>query len=428
MAKDSTKKIDIADNVEEEKEEVEIKKSRRLASLEERQDKAEKEISDFYQNKDFSFQRPDRPSKGLGWLVIVWSIVFGLIAGTAASFFILSRETIKIPFIGKEIKLAEFLPAQEFNSITEKNVTVLAETRMTELVKEISEKTVRIFKVKTEEQTGFLEQIYAPWQMLGIGAFVGSDGWLITGYNFEPEAKYVAIDQENRILAVEKFINDSITGLCFFKVGKEKISGFELGKREETITGQQAVVLDKFQNFHLTEIAQVKARDVLKTEDLVYSTDKFSGFLRLGLSENAFPQSLIFGLDSRILGFISGGRAIPAWQVQTLVDQVLATQEIRRPVLGLDYLLINEAPGLLSPRFKDLKQGAIVYGQPVENSPALEAGIKNADVIVKVDNVVLDENQNLTYLIQQKMPGDKIILTILRDKEEKTAEAVLGEK
>lgn len=425
MAKDSTKKIDIADNLEE-KEEIEIKKSRRLTSLEERQNKAKKEISDFYQNKDFSFQKPDRPSKGLVWLVIVWSIVFGLIAGTAASFFILTRETIKIPFSGKEIKLAEFLPAQEFNSITEKNVTVLAETRVADLVKDLSAKTVRIFKAKSEGETSFLEQVYAPWQMLGTGAFVGSDGWLITAYGFEQGTKYVAVDQDNKILPIEKTINDSITGLGFFKIGEEKVSGFELGKREEITAGRQVAVLDKFQNFHLTEISQVKVRDILKTEDLVYSTDKFSGFLRLGLSENSFPQGLIFGLDAKILGFISGGKAIPAWQVQILFDQVLAAQEIKRPVLGLDYLLINEALGLTSPRFKDLKQGAIVYGQPNENSPAWEAGIKNADVIVKVDNIVLDENQNLTYLIQQRMPGDEIVLTILRDKEEKTIKAVLG--
>jgi len=427
MAKDSTKKIDIADNVEE-KEEIEIKKSKRLASLEERQDKAEKEISDFYQNKDFSFQGPSQASKGLIWLSIVWSIVFGLIAGTTASFFILTRETIKIPFTGKEIKLAEFLPTRELSLTTEKNVTVLAETRMADLVKDLSTKTVKIFKAKPEGQTGFLEQIYAPWQMLGSGAFVSSDGWLITVYNFEPETKYVAVDGENKILPIEKTINDSITGLGFCKVGEEKISGFELGQREEITAGRQAVVLDRFQNFHLTEISQSKARDILKTEDLVYSADRFSEFLRLGVFENSFPQSLIFGLDGKILGFISGEKVIPAWQVQTLVNQVLATQEIRRPFLGIDYLLINEAPGLTSPRFKDLKQGAIVYGQPGENTPALEAGIKNADVIVKVDDIILDENQNLTYLIQQKLPGDKIVLTVLRDGEEETVESVLGEK
>lgn len=427
MAKDSTKKINITDDLEEKEEEkeVEIKKSERLNVLEQRQNRTEKKISEFYQDKEFSFQKPGSASRGLGWLIVVWSIVFGLVGGTVAGYFILTRESINIPFINKQIELTH-LSVKEVNTVTEKNVTVLAETRMADLADSLFTKTVRIFKAKNEGQVSFLEQIYASWQILGLGAFVSRDGWLITAYNFEPETKYVVIDQDNKIMEIIKIVNDPTTGLSFCQIEQKDFSYFELAEKEEIIPGQQVAVLDKLQNLHLTAVSQPLARDIFKTEDLVYSSDKFSEFIRLNVSETAFPQSLIFGLDGKLLGFVSQ-KVVPAWQVKSLINQVVATGEVKRPFLGLDYLRLDQVTGLTSPRFKDLEQGLIVYGSPVSGSPAEKAGIKNADVIIEADEIVLDRDQDLTYLVQQKNPGEKITLTILRDKENLPFEIILEE-
>lgn len=415
------KKIDITDDLEEK--EVEIKKSERLNALENRQNKAEKKISEFYQNKEFSFEKPKASTKGLVWLIIIWSIVFGLAGGTLASYFMLTRESINIPFLNKEIKLNKIFSPKEVSTVTEKNVTVLAETRMAELVDDLFVKTVRIFKTKTQDQTSFLEQIYAPWQALGIGAFVSPNGWLITAYNFEPETDYVVVDYKNNILSIEKIISDPITDLSFYKINQEESPFFELEEKKGIIPGQQAIISDKLQNVHLTAISQPLTRNIFKTEDLVYSSDKFSEFMRLEFSEVAFPQSLIFGLNGKLLGFISQ-KAVPAWQVRALIDQVVATGEIKRPFLGIDYLRIDQAPGLTSPRFKDLNQGLIVYGSPLANSPAEKAGIKNADVIVKIDGQIIDKNIDLTELVLQKIPQEMEI-TVLREGEQIILKVVL---
>jgi len=325
--------------------------------------------------------------------------------------------------LNKEIKLNKIFSPKEVSTVTEKNVTVLAETRMAELVDDLFVKTVRIFKTKTQDQTSFLEQIYAPWQALGIGAFVSPNGWLITAYNFEPETDYVVVDYKNNILSIEKIISDPITDLSFYKINQEESPFFELEEKKGIIPGQQAIISDKLQNVHLTAISQPLTRNIFKTEDLVYSSDKFSEFMRLEFSEVAFPQSLIFGLNGKLLGFISQ-KAVPAWQVRALIDQVVATGEIKRPFLGIDYLRIDQAPGLTSPRFKDLNQGLIVYGSPLANSPAEKAGIKNADVIVKIDGQIIDKNIDLTELVLQKIPQEMEI-TVLREGEQIILKVVL---
>ena len=429
MAKDSSKKIDISDDLGEE--EVAIKKSKRLSSKKEHHHRVEDEVAEFYNNREYDhLQKPVPEKKGLVWLIIVWSVVFGLIAGTVASIFVLTHETIKVPFKQEPIDLTKFFPTRELKTITEKNITVLAETRMSDVIKDLNLKTVRIFKAKQEQNLSFLDQIYAPWQIEDLGLFISEDGWLITGAMFEPQIDYVVIDGENKIWPIKKIITDPLTKISFCKIEGNGFAKIELGEKDKVLQGQQVFVLDNSEKVYLTEISQVYAKNINKTEDLVYSTDKFVHTFLLGFetSARAFSQALIFGLNGKMIGIMLQEKVIPSWQIKPLINQVLKGQDnIVRPFLGIDYLRLEQAPGLTSPRFKGLTKGAIVYGPPNENSPALKAGIKNADVIIKIDDIILNQDQDLTYLIQNKAPGQEIEITVLRDEQEKVFNIILGE-
>ena len=428
MVKES-KKVNVSDDLGEE--DIIIKKSKRLSPKKENSRRVENEVSKFYNNKEYDhLQKPVPQKKGLVWLIIVWSVVFGLISGTVASLFILTHETIKVPFKQDPINLTRFFPTRELKTITEKNITVLAETRMSEVIKDINLKTGRIFKAKQEENLSFLDQIYASWQINGLGLFISEDGWLITGAIFEPQVDYVVIDGENKIWPIKKIITDSLTKISFCKIEGNGFAEIELGEKDKVSQGQQIFVLDESEKVYLTEISQIYAKDINKTEDLVYSTDRFVHTFLLGFETSVrdFPQALIFGLNGEMIGMILQKKVIPSWQISPLIQQVLSGQEdIIHPFLGIDYLRLEQAPGLTSSRFKGLTRGAIVYGPPNEDSPALKAGIKNADVIIKIDDIVLSQDQDLTYLIQNKTPGQEIEITVLRDEQEKIFNVVLEE-
>jgi len=434
MAEDSSKKIIINDGELEEENPVEgegdvkIKKSSRIISSEVRQEKIGKDVSEFYKNKEFhSLDKPQKKS-GRGWFIIL-SIVFGLLAGGLASVFILTRNSIKIPFY-KEINLIRPSSANQTESVAKNNITITSDARTAELIPQIKEKTFKIFKQKQGEALSFLEQIYAPWQTIGLAVSVSNDGWLLmTGGLLDKAEKYVAISQQNKIYNIETTIQDSVSRAIFCKISSQDLPVAEIGEIDSIKSGQQVLVIDKNKNFYPTEISQPNNRTVYKTEDLVRSTDKYSEYLRLGegISAIAVPQGIVFGLDGMIIGLMSGEKVLPIWQIQGLVKQVLAGQEIKRPYLGFDYLRIEEAPGLISPLFKDMSYGAIIYGQPTVNSPAEKAGLKNADVIVEVGTEVLDGSKNFTHLIQSKNPGDEIEISFVRAGEQKTIKIILGE-
>ncbi|MEM8872699.1 MAG: PDZ domain-containing protein [Planctomycetota bacterium] len=64
----------------------------------------------------------------------------------------------------------------------------------------------------------------------------------------------------------------------------------------------------------------------------------------------------------------------------------------------------------------------------VEDSPAAEAGLEANDVLVKFNDQLLVNTEQLTALIRMNEPGDTVELTLIRRAEERTIEVELGEQ
>lgn len=63
-----------------------------------------------------------------------------------------------------------------------------------------------------------------------------------------------------------------------------------------------------------------------------------------------------------------------------------------------------------------------------EKSPAAEVGLKQADVVQKLDDQVLVNQQQLAVLVRSRKPGDEVKLSVLRNGQPITLTAKLGEK
>ena len=64
--------------------------------------------------------------------------------------------------------------------------------------------------------------------------------------------------------------------------------------------------------------------------------------------------------------------------------------------------------------------------QVVPDSPAGKAGIKKFDILIKLNDQILVNPEQLKYLVRSMKPSDKITLNILRKGKEKNFEIVLG--
>jgi hypothetical protein len=104
---------------------------------------------------------------------------------------------------------------------------------------------------------------------------------------------------------------------------------------------------------------------------------------------------------------------------------------IVKPFLGVRYRMINE--DVMREQHLPRAYGALVGGEPdlypsiIPGSPAERVGLREHDIITHIDTTPVDESMSLAFLLNQKLPGDPILVQILRDGKKLTRLVVLDE-
>lgn len=126
------------------------------------------------------------------------------------------------------------------------------------------------------------------------------------------------------------------------------------------------------------------------------------------------------------------GFAIPINMAKKDIDQVIKTNKIVYPFLGVRYVLIDEK---VKQKYNLLVDyGALVLrgsnGEPAvtSGSAAQIAGIKEKDVILEINGEKITTKNSLATIIQKYNAGDKITLHILRNDKEQDINVTLGER
>jgi serine protease Do len=140
----------------------------------------------------------------------------------------------------------------------------------------------------------------------------------------------------------------------------------------------------------------------------------------------------VIGLNTAIAGNAQNiGFSIPMNDMTGIIKQVMETGKIARPYLGVHYVILTDD---YAYQFNiDAKRGAYIppatdaSGPSImPDSPADKAGLKEKDVITKVEGTTVDQNHSLTSLLGQHEPGDKLTLTVVRDGKTQTIDVTLG--
>ena len=102
--------------------------------------------------------------------------------------------------------------------------------------------------------------------------------------------------------------------------------------------------------------------------------------------------------------------------------------------MGVRYVLIT--PEIQQANQLTVDYGVLIVGDQETNEPAViagsaadKAGLKEGDIVLEIDGVKITTKTPLSKIVQeQHLPGDKVVLKVLRDKKELTIEVILGEK
>jgi Do/DeqQ family serine protease len=136
----------------------------------------------------------------------------------------------------------------------------------------------------------------------------------------------------------------------------------------------------------------------------------------------------LIGINSQIMspsgGSIGIGFAIPSNMAAHVMSELESTGHVRRAMLG-----VTVQP-LTSDLAKSLGLGS-VHGALVNSvepsGPAARAGIKQGDVILRVNGAVVDDSNGLRNRVSAMVPGSSVTVDIERDGREQHLTSTLAE-
>ena len=139
----------------------------------------------------------------------------------------------------------------------------------------------------------------------------------------------------------------------------------------------------------------------------------------------------VIGINTAVAGGSAQniGFSIPINDVQGLIKSVLEQGKLLRPYLGVRYVSLTD--DYAYQYNLSVKRGAYLApsstGQTtiLSGSPAEKAGLKEKDIITKIDDIAVDENNSLTSILGRHAVGDKVSLTVIRDGKEQQITATL---
>lgn len=136
----------------------------------------------------------------------------------------------------------------------------------------------------------------------------------------------------------------------------------------------------------------------------------------------------LIGINSQILspsgGSIGLGFSIPSNMAKSLMTQLIRDGRVRRGQLGIG---IQNVTSDLAGSFnlKDVRGVIVTSVSP--NSPAEKAGIKQGDVIISFNGVILNDGNELRNRVAQTAPNTQVTIGVLRNGSAQTMNVTLGE-
>jgi serine protease Do len=131
-------------------------------------------------------------------------------------------------------------------------------------------------------------------------------------------------------------------------------------------------------------------------------------------------------IASRTGGYQGVGFAIPADLVKPIMQSILDRGRVERGWLGV---MIRDLDRSLREAFgmdPDGKGGVLVQ-EVTKDSPAEKAGMKEGDVLLRLNGDELNKVQDLRFRVAAMTPGTTVRFTVLRDGHEQEISVELGE-
>ncbi|HLP02664.1 MAG TPA: DegQ family serine endoprotease [Opitutaceae bacterium] len=271
-------------------------------------------------------------------------------------------------------------------------------------------------------------------QGLGSGVIVSADGYILTNNHVIDGADEVKVGLDaggKRELVAEVVGRDPKTDLAVLKIDAKDLTPITIADSDALEVGDTVLAIGNPFGIGQTVTSGIVSATgrgglgIEEYEDFI-QTD---AAINPGNSGGALvdTEGRLVGINtaiySRTGGFMGLGFAIPSNLARAVMEQLITKGKIERGYIGVGIQDITE----------DLKKGfgvdeGVIVNGTSPGSAGEKAGIKQGDVIVKLDGQPVVDARRLRLMVGRYTPGTEVKLEVIRDGKPQTFTLKLGEQ
>ncbi len=282
----------------------------------------------------------------------------------------------------------------------------------------------------------------------GTGFIVSEEGLVLTNKHvvLEQDAEYTIFANNGKSYPAKVLARSPLHDIAVLKIeqeGTERFSTVKLGDSDSLKIGQTVIAignaLGEFRNTVSVGVVSALGRTItasgggiVETLEDIIQTDAAinvgnSGGPLLNLKGEVVGINTAMAVEAQNIGF-----AIPINQAKKSIEQVKTLGKIVYPFLGIRYVLLDEIIKMENDLPVNygawLKKGS--QGEPAveSDSAAQKAGLQENDIILEFNGEKINTENSLAKIIMKYNPGDKVVLKVLRNGQERMVEIILGER
>lgn len=330
-------------------------------------------------------------------------------------------------------------------STTAQKQIVTSESQLINTIaKTVGPSVVSVNVTSTSQNTGYFGYgLPQSEQSAGTGIIITASGLIITNRHVVPDGTTnvsVTLSDGTElkdVSVVGRSSQSSTLDIAFLKINNtngKTLTPATLGDSSKVQVGDSVVAignaLGQFQNTVTSGIISGYGRSVQASsqgtgQDAENLDNLFQTDAAINEGNSGGPlvnlNGQVVGINTAIAGNAQNiGFAIPINDIKGLISQVESTGKLQQPWLGVYYIpLTND---IVQQYGLDVSSGAwipsaTIIGQDpiISGGPADKAGLKQGDVITKVDGQTIDQSHSLTSVISQDKVGQQINLTVIRN-------------
>ncbi|MCM8570673.1 trypsin-like peptidase domain-containing protein [Gramella jeungdoensis] len=263
-------------------------------------------------------------------------------------------------------------------------------------------------------------------QGAGSGVIITPDGYIVTNNHVIEGASEIEVTlNNNQTYKAEVIGSDPISDIALIKVDAEDLEYIPFGNSDNVKLGEWVLAVGNPFNLKSTVTAGIisaKARDLNANDSSPQSFIQTDAAINPGNSGGALVNinGELIGINTAITSpsgsYIGYAFAVPSNNARKIVEDIMEFGDVQQGILGIRGGSITPA----AIQELELSESQGVYVSDVTpGSGAANAGIRERDIIKKIDNININKFSDLTGYINSKRPGDEVKVKIVRDGDEK---------